>query len=140
MARTTIACLAVLCIAGLVSTQLGGRESGGMFAGVLCGASVSMLGASWVRHNFAHRPKRAFHAVIETFLFKLVFVLLGALSFRYIEAAAGQADWRAFLLAFVVTAFLIQTVSVSESVRLLRKPTDPSETPSEPALASSQAE
>jgi hypothetical protein len=144
MARTTIACLAVLCIAGVVSAQLGGRESGGVIAGVLCGSSVSMLGASWVRHNFAHRPKRAFNAVIETFLFKMAFVMLGALSFRYIEAAAARADWKVFLLAFVATAFIIQTVSVIESVRLLRPRSDQSETPSpthgEPQLASSQAE
>ncbi len=149
MARTTIACLAVLCIAGLTSTQLGSRESGGMWAGVLCGSSVTMLGASWVRHTFMHRPKRAFNAVIETFLFKMVFVMLGALSLRYIEAAAARADWKVFLVAFVVSAFIIQTVSVFESVRLLGMRSRQPETSSpihgehihaDSVLATSQAE
>ena len=150
MARTTLATLTVLCIAGVVAAQLGGRLASGVMAGVVCGAAVSMLGASWVRHNFIHRPKRAFTAVIETFLFKMVFVLLGALSFRYIEAAAFRADWKAFLVAFVVAAFIIQTVSVFENVRLLRgsskrsgtsspTPGEPSP-PSEHLLVPTQAE
>ncbi len=144
MIRTTLATLAVLIGGGILASQMGGREGMGIAAGLLCGTSVSALGSTWQRHNFTHRPKRAFQSVIETFLFKMVFVMLGALSFRYIEAAAARADWRSFLLAFVAAAFIIQTVSVSENVALLRgSSSDKSDAPRPPAgevaLASNQA-
>ena len=143
MIRTTLATIAVLIVGGIAATQMGGREGMGVVAGLLCGTSVSALGSMWQRHNFTHRPKRAFNSVIETFLFKMAFVMLGALSFRYIEAAASRADWRAFLLSFVATAFVIQTVSVIENVALLRAssthPGAPRPSVGEPALATNQA-
>jgi hypothetical protein len=144
MTKSTIVCLALLCIAGVTAAQLSFRNAGGLMSGVVLGSAVSMLGAGWVRHSFMHRPKRAINAVLETFLFKMAFVMLGALSFRYIEAAAQRADWKVFLLAFVATAFIIQTVSIFENVRLLRGSSKGPETtsaiPGEPALVSTQAE
>ncbi|MFT7671226.1 MAG: NhaP-type Na+/H+ or K+/H+ antiporter [Planctomycetota bacterium] len=121
MTRTTIATLFVLAGAAVVASQLEARHGMGVVAGVLCGTSVAMLGALWQRHSFLHRPKRAFNAVVETFLFKMVFVMIGALSFRYIEPAAARADWKAFLLTFVVVSLIVQTVAVFENVRLLTK-------------------
>jgi O-antigen/teichoic acid export membrane protein len=124
MTRTTLVTLAVILITAILAFQLGGREGMGVAAGALCGTSVSMLGASWQRHSFRHRPNHAFQSVVEVFLFKLLFVLIGALSFRYIEAAALRADWKAFLLTFVAVAVVVQTVAVFESVRILSNSTD----------------
>ena len=129
MTRTTIATLAVILIGAVLAFQLGGREGMGVVAGVLCGTSVSMLGAGWSRHNFRTRPQRAFQAVVEVFLFKLAFLLLGALSFRYIEAAAARV------------ALVIQTVAVLDSVRLLKNPPAGSgSTPGGPSLAQTPTE
>lgn len=125
MTRTTIVTVVVLLGAALLAFQLEGREAMGVVAGVLCGTSVSMLGASWQRHTFRTRPQRGLQAVVEVFLFKLVFVLMGALSFRYIEAAAARVEHRFFLVTFVVTALVIQTVAVFESVQLLKSPPAP---------------
>ena len=133
MTRTTIATLAVILIAAVLATQLGGRERMGVVAGVLCGTSVSMLGAAWQRHGFRFRPKQAYQTVVEVFLFKLAFVLLGALSFRFIEAASARVDWKTFLVTFVVVAIVVQTVAVFESVRLLSPPSDPGEAEADPA-------
>ncbi len=141
MTRTTIATLAVILIGAVLAFQLGGREGMGVVAGVLCGTSVSMLGAGWSRHNFRTRPQRAFQAVVEVFLFKLAFLLLGALSFRYIEAAAARVDHRFFLVTFAVTALVIQTVAVLDSVRLLKNPPAGSgSTPGGPSLAQTPTE
>jgi len=120
MIRTNLTTLAVLLGGAFIAVQLDARQGAGVAAGVILGSSVSALGSLWQRHNFVHRPRRAFASVLETFLFKMVFVLFGALSFRYIEAAASRADWRSFLLAFVAAAFVLQTVSVFENVALLR--------------------
>jgi len=119
MTRTTIANLAVIVIGAFLAFQLGGREGMGVVAGVLCGTSVSMLGAAWQRHSFRYRTKQAFQSVVEVFMFKLAFVLLGALSFRFIEAASARADWKTFLVTFAAVALVVQTAAVFESVRLL---------------------
>jgi len=121
MTRTTLGTIAVLIAGAVVAYQLGGREGMGVVAGLLCGSSVSLLGASWQRHTFRTRPKRAFNSVIETFLFKLAFIAIGAISFRYVESAAARVDWQTFLVAFVVTALVVQTLAVFENVRLLTR-------------------
>jgi NhaP-type Na+/H+ or K+/H+ antiporter len=130
MTRTTLATLALLLGAAVLALRLEGRDAMGVVAGALCGSSVSMLGASWQRHTFRTRPQRAFQAVVEVFLFKLAFVLIGTLSFRYVEAAAARIDHRFFLVSFVVTALVIQMVAVFENVRLLKNP------PASPGAAS----
>ena len=63
---------------------------------------------------------RSLRSVAEMFLFKLAFLLLAALSLRYVEAAAERADWKAFLVAFVAVAALVHTTAVVDNVRLLK--------------------
>ena len=111
-----------------------------MVLGVLFGASVSMLGAAWQRHAFRTRPERSLRSVAEMFLFKLAFLLLAALSLRYVEAAAERADWKAFLVAFVAVAALVRTTAVVDNVRLLKAGAAERRAPAGPTLASSQAE
>jgi len=140
MTRTTLATFATLLVAAILAVQIGGRVGMGITMGVLCGSSVSLLGAAWQRHTLRTRPQRGMQAVVEIFLFKLVFVLIGALSFRFLEAAASRADWRAFLVTFVATAAIVQTVSVFENVRLLKNSSGTPSPQADPILAPSQAE
>lgn len=121
MTRTTIGTLAVLLVGAVVAFRLGGTVGMGVVAGVLCGCSVSALGGAWQRHVFRTRPKKAFNAVLETFLFKLVFVTIGALSFRYIDAAAARVDWKSFLVTFAIAVLVVHTLTVLDNVRLLLK-------------------
>jgi len=119
MTRTTLGILATLLVGVFVATRLGGVEGMGVVAGVLCGTSVAALGAGWQRHVIRTRPKQAMTAMVQTFLFKLAFVTIGAVSFRYIDAAAARVDWKSFLVAFVVSVFLVQTLAVLDNVRFL---------------------
>lgn len=135
MTRTTLAILTVLLFAAVCAFALEGRQSMGVIAGALCGTSVAALGATWQRHTFRYRPKRAFQAVVETFLFKLVFVMLGVLSFRYIDAAAARVEWKTFLVTFVIAAVVIQTVGVFECVRILSSSDKGDKGPSAPSTA-----
>ncbi len=119
MTRSTLLTLAVLIAAAVVASQLGGRVGMGVVAGALCGCGVSLLGAAWMRHVFKTRPKLAMNAFVETFLFKLAFVAIGVVSFRYIPAAYARVDWQSFLVAFAVCVLFVHTLAVSENVKLL---------------------
>ena len=93
MTRTTLGTLAVLLVGIFVAIRLDGTVGMGVIAGVLCGTSVAALGAAWQRLVFRTRPKQAMNAVVVTFLFKLAFVTIGAVSFRYVEAAAASMNY-----------------------------------------------
>ena len=122
MTRSTLLTLLLLLAAAVFAARVGGREGLGVVAGVLCGAGVSLLGGAWMRHVFRTRPGRAMQAFLETFLFKLAFVALGAASFRFVPAAAERVDWRSFLISFAVSVLFVHTLSVSENVKLLQRP------------------
>ncbi len=92
----------------------------GVLIGFLGGSSMSMIGAAWVRHALRFRPERAFVAQIGSFLAKLVVLFMGALSFRYIEAAATRVDWRSFLLSFVLSVLLLMILGTIDNARFLR--------------------
>lgn len=119
MTRSTYASLALLLAALVIASQMGGREGMGVMAGVLCGSGVSLLGAAWMNHVFRTRPRQAMQAFVETFLFKLAFVGIGAASFRYVPAAYARVDWQSFLVAFAVCVVIVHTLAVSDSVKLL---------------------
>ncbi|MFT7487163.1 MAG: hypothetical protein ACI9F9_003022 [Candidatus Paceibacteria bacterium] len=144
MIRTTLATIAALCIAGILAANYGGLVQAGIIAGGLLGTSIAGLGACWQRHNFLYRQKRAFSSVIETFLVKLGLVAIAVLVIRFVPAVGSQLDIGPFLLTFVGTAYLVQTVAVFENVRLLKKSPKnlgaSSPSPGEPALAPTQAE
>jgi hypothetical protein len=135
MTRTTLGTLAVLVAAAFAAVSAGGVVGMGIIAGVLCGTSVAALGAAWQRHVFRTRPKQAMASVVQTFLFKLAFVTIGAVSFRYVEAAAVRVDWKSFLVAFVVSVFIVQTLAVLDNVRLLTGGKD--SLPADPPLTES---
>jgi hypothetical protein len=118
--RTNLLALAVLCAAAAVATRLGGREGMGVVAGALSGAGVSLLGGAWMRHTIRTRPHKTMAAFVESFLFKLVFVALGVVSFRYISAAHARVDWQSFLVAFAACVFIVHTLAVAENVKLLQ--------------------
>ena len=112
MIRTTFAALLGALATGLVAWQLSGLDAGavkagGVIAGYLLGAGMAWLGIMYQRHALMYRPKAAFAAHGVAMLAKLVVLLMGALSFRYIDAAAARADWRMFVLAFAAATVLL---------------------------------
>ncbi len=125
MTRSSFISLAVLVSAVFIAAQLEARVGMGVVAGALCGCGVSLLGAAWMRHVFRTRPRQAMQAFVETFLFKLAFVAIGAASFRYIPAAYERVDWQAFLVAFAVSVVIVHTLAVAENVKLLTRPATP---------------
>ncbi|MEW6074374.1 MAG: hypothetical protein AB1726_17500 [Planctomycetota bacterium] len=121
MIRLSIATLAGAVLAAVVAWRLGGALGGGVVAGYLLGAGLSGLGALYQRHMLLWHPAKAMAAVSVSFLAKLAGLLLGALSFRYIDAAGARADWRSFLVAFAAAVLVVLPFGALESVRLARR-------------------
>ena len=120
MNRTLIGILAGLGLAAFAAHQLGGRAGTGVLCGYLFGASIGALGVSWQRHVLRTRPEGVYGAGVVSFLFKLLGVLLGALTLRYVGAAAEVADWISFTLAYSVAALICLFVGSMEIARALR--------------------
>ncbi len=104
---TTIGTLLSVALAALVSWQLGGSLGAGAMAGFLLGSALSLLGVFWQKHILRTQPKQLMLAMVVPFLFKLVALLIGALSLRYIEAVGARADWRSFLVGFASAAVIV---------------------------------
>lgn len=120
MNRTLIGILAGLGLAAFAAHQLGGRAGTGVLCGYLFGASIGALGVSWQRHVLRTRPEAVYNAGIVSFLFKLAGVLLGAVTLRYVDAAAEVADWTSFTLAYAFAAIICLLVGSMEIARALR--------------------
>ncbi len=132
MTRLALAALAALLAAGLVAVRLGGTLGAGVLAGFALGSALSGLSYLYQRHVLLTRPEFALRAAVVTFLFKLLALLLGGLSFRYIEAAAERADWRSFLIAFAAAVALILPLGTAEAARAYRERVRPSGEPGLP--------
>jgi hypothetical protein len=115
--HTTIAILVGGALAALVGWQLGGPQGVGVLAGFLCGASVSGLCAARQRQVLRQRPELLMRVMAESFLFKLAMLLMGALAFRFVEAAAARVDWRSFLLSYVGALLLVVGAATLGSLR-----------------------
>lgn len=120
MKLTTLGILSTLALAAPIAGSLGGRLAWGVVAGVMCGCAVAGLSAAWQRHLLLTRPERLMAAMAGSFLFKLAFVLLGALAFRYLPGASDRADWRSFLAAFAVSVLVVMLLATAETARRLR--------------------
>ncbi len=120
MKLTTLGTLLTLAAAAVIAGALGGRLAWGVVAGALCGCAVAGLAAAWQRHVLRTRPERLVSAMAGSFLFKLAFVLMGALAFRYVPSAAERADWRSFLAAFAGAVLVVMLLATAETARLLR--------------------
>lgn len=102
MTRTVIASLLGASVAALIAWKLGGVVGAGVMAGFLLGVGIAGLGLLYQRHALLYRPNQAMQALGVSMLAKFVTLLVGALAFRFVEAAAARADWKAFLLAYGV--------------------------------------
>lgn len=120
MNRTLIGILTGLGLAAFAAHQLGGRAGTGVLCGYLFGASIGALGISWQRHVLRTHPEGVYSAGVVSFLFKLAGVLLGAVTLRYVDAAAEVADWTSFTLAYAVAALICLLVGSMEVARALR--------------------
>jgi hypothetical protein len=120
MTRLILASLAALALAALVAVRLGGALGAGVVAGAALGTGLTGLSVLYQRHVLQFRPERALSAAVVTFGVKLLALLLGALAFRFVDAAAERADWRAFLVAFAAAVAIVLPLGVSEAVGAVR--------------------
>lgn len=121
MTRLTLLVLAAFAVACLVALRLGGAQASGILVGYCLGAGLAGLSFLYTRHVLATRPERALAATVTGFLVKLAALLLGALAFRYVPAAAERADWRAFLVAYGAAVALILPLGAVLAVRGARR-------------------
>ena len=105
--QTPIAITVAGALAAFAAWQLGGTEGAGVVAGYLCGASVSGLCLMRRRMVLRTRPDQLMRVMAESFLFKLSMVMMGALAFRFVDAAAARVDWRSFLVSYAASVVLV---------------------------------
>jgi hypothetical protein len=102
------------------SSTLDGHQATGAWLGYLLGAALCGFGILWQGHWLRVAPRRALAAQLEGFLVKLAAVTVGALCFRYLDALAQVADWRAFTIAFAAAVALLLPVATYETARSFR--------------------
>jgi hypothetical protein len=119
--RLSLATLAGLALATLAAWRLGGAEGGGILSGYLVGAFLSAFGVAWQNHLLRTRPAKVFTATVSVFLLKLAVLLGAALAFRYVEAAAAQVEWRAFLVSFAAGVVLVTAIGSLDTLRILKE-------------------
>lgn len=121
MTRLLLLVLAAFAVACLVAVRLDGHAASGVVLGFSLGTGLSGLSFLYTRHTLATRPARAMAAFGVGFLVKLVALLLGALAFRYVPAAAERADWRSFVVAYGASVALILPLGTVLAVRAPRR-------------------
>ena len=85
------------------------------------GAGISGLGTMYLRHTLLHRPEQFLTAFGVSFGFKLLGLLMGGLSFRFLEPLAERADWRSFLVAYGVAVIVVLPLGTLDAVAVLRR-------------------
>lgn len=120
MNRLTLLVLAAFAVACYAALRLGGAQASGVLVGYCLGAGLAGLSFLYTRHVLATRPERALAASVTGFLVKLATLLLGALAFRYVPAAAERADWRAFVVAYGAAVALILPLGTVLALRTRR--------------------
>jgi len=119
--RLIVVVLAALGVALACALRFGGALGGGVLAGFLLGAGLSGLSVLYQVHLLATRPERAMAGSVMGFLVLLAALLLGALSFRFVEPAAERIDWRSFLVTFAIAGALVLPLGAFEAVRHQRR-------------------
>lgn len=121
MIRLTIGTAIGALLAVAIAWNLGGALGGGVIAGFCLGAGIAGLGVMYQRHVLLTAPHRSFQALGISFIAKLAALLMGALAFRYIEAAGARADWRAFLVAFAVAVLIVLPLGTLDAASVVRR-------------------
>jgi len=121
MTRMIVGIIAGLGLAALVAAQLEGTVATGVISGYLFGASVGALGASWTGHVARVQPAKVLHSHMVSFLFKIVGVLLGALSLAFVPAAAEIADWKSFIVAYAAASMITLILGSLDINRALKE-------------------
>jgi len=119
--RLIVVVLAALGVALACAYRFGGALGGGVLAGYLLGAGLAGLSVLYQMHLLATRPERAMAGSVMGFLVLLVALLIGALSFRFLEPVAERADWRSFLVTFSLAGALVLPLGTMEAVRHQRR-------------------
>lgn len=123
--RSTAALAAGLVAVLAAGALLDGHAATGAWLGYLLGAALCGFGILWQAHWLRVDSRRALAAQLEGFLVKIAAVTIGALGFRYVEALAQIADWRAFTVAFAGAVALLLPVATWETARRFRTRTAP---------------
>jgi hypothetical protein len=121
MNRTTVITLLGLGAAFWLAWRVGGALGGGIGAGFCSGAAISGLCVLRQQHTARYRPERVVRTVLEGFLFKLAFVLIGGLAFGLIESLGAVIDVRSFLISFAAAAAVVLISGTFETVQLLKQ-------------------
>lgn len=122
MSRTSIGTLIGLGLALAAASQLEGTMSTGVIAGYLFGASIGLCSVAWQQHVIRFHPERAMAAQMQGFLMKLGALALSAVCVRFLEPVARVADWKSFILAYVVATVLALILGSLDNARALRAP------------------
>jgi len=117
MTRLTLLVLAAFAVACLVAVRLDGHLASGVVLGFSLGAGLSGLSFLYTRHTLVTSPRRVMAAFVVGFLVKLAALLVGALAFRYLPAAAERADWRSFVVAYGAAVALILPLGTMLAMR-----------------------
>jgi hypothetical protein len=110
--------VALLGSAVSIGVWQGGARGGGIVFGTVAGAGLTLLALFWQRHVLQHRPERVFAATLQGFLVKLFVMALIAISLRHLPMLSARADWRAFLVSFVIAVLALQSLGTLENLRL----------------------
>ena len=107
MIRLSLVALLGAVVAAVTANRFGGTLGNGVWAGYLLGAGITGLGLLYQRHALLYHPERVMMAVAVSFLSKLLFLLIGTLTFHFVEAAASRVDWQSFLVAYGVSVAIL---------------------------------
>jgi len=110
--------VALLGSAVSIGVWQGGARGGGIVFGTAAGAGLTLLALLWQRHVLQHRPERVFAATLQGFLVKLFVMAMIAISLRHLPMLSARADWRAFLVSFVIAVLALQSLGTLENLRL----------------------
>ena len=106
-----------LLACGLVAWRLGGALGAGTLVGFLVGSTLSSAGVLWQHRLLERGSPKVMQAFALSFLAKLLLLTVGALVLHF--AAAGLADWKAYLIAFAIGVLWITSCGSVGTVRLL---------------------
>lgn len=108
---------ALLGSAVAIALMVGGARGGGIVFGGAAGTGLTLLALAWQRHTLLHRPQRVFAATLQGFLAKLFAMAILAVLLRHVPLLSARADWRAFLVSFVIAVLALQSMGTLENLR-----------------------
>ncbi len=120
MTLTATASLIGLAAAALLAWRLGGSVGAGVLAGFLGSCAVTGWGILRQRRVLSSAPERALRVMVESFLVKLVLVLVATLGLLFIPSVRAVLDAAAFLLAFAGGVLVVLVSGTIDNAKILK--------------------